>query len=286
MGRCRRVPGSGRATAERRRRGIAVLAGFGAEALSELKKRTEEEKKKALIYIFVSIGLILLATLIVNLGDRGILNLMKQHFSVAWAELGRQSLQQKLAVMSDNFSNFRTNLWIATLLFVVNGGVIFSVITKKLEFKAAIPLLLILLIADQWAVDKKYLSAAPHPRKYYSKDHVTRYISQDKGLYRVYPFENYRWARSDYFHYHDIYSVAGYGPNPPARYQKFIGAEGSVMFNAPNFFKFPQLNRHRNCYLVHVHIRVDYKALSFWLFDNPRNREYDHVPTNQLPFPR
>ncbi len=221
--------------------GIAVLAGFGAEALSELKKRTEEERKRAILYILVSIGLILFATLVVNIGDRGILNAMKQHFSVAWAEFGRQSLQQKIAVMSNNFGNLKKSLWLTTLLFIINGGIIYAVIIKKLEFKAAIPLLILVLIADQWSIDKKYLDVAPHPREYYSMDDVTRYISQDKGLYRIYPFENYRWAKSGYFNYHSIYSVAGYGPNPPGRYQKFIGAEGSVMFSAPNFFKFPHM---------------------------------------------
>jgi hypothetical protein len=220
--------------------GIAVLAGFGAEALYELKKRNEEERKRAILYVLVSMGLILFVALIVNMGDRGILNSMKQHFSVAWSGImGRQILQQKIAVMSKNFGNLKKSLWLTTLLFIINGGIIISVIMKKLEFKVAVPILLLVLIADQWAVDKKYLNVAPHPRNYYSMDDVTRYISQDKSLYRIFPFENYKWAQSGYFHYHDMYSVAGYGPNPPGRYQKFIGAEGSVMFSAPNFFKFP-----------------------------------------------
>ncbi len=219
--------------------GIAVLAGFGAEALYELKNRNEEEKKKVILYVLVSMGLILFVTLIVNIGDRGVLNFMKHHFSVAWAEIGRQNLQQKIAVMSKNFVNLKKSLWLATLLFIINGGIIYSVIIKKIEFKAAISLLILVLIADQWSVDKKYLNVAPHPRNYYSMDDVTRYISQDKSLYRIFPFENYKWAKSGYFHYHDMYSVAGYGPNPPGRYQKFIGAEGSVMFSAPNFFEFP-----------------------------------------------
>ncbi len=220
--------------------GIAVLSGFGAEVLSELKKRTEEERKRAISYICVLAGLVLFATLVVNIGDKGILNSMKQHFSVGWSGImGRQSIQQKIAIMSDNFSNFKENLWLVTLLFIINGGIIYAVIIKKLEFSKAIPLLLLVLIVDQWSVDKKYLSAAPQPEEYYSMDDVTGYISQDKSLYRIFPFENYRWAKSGYFDYHNIYSIAGYGPNPPGRYQEFIGAEGSVMFRAPNLFNFP-----------------------------------------------
>ena len=220
--------------------GIAVLAGFGAEALYELKKSNEDERKRAILYVLVLMGLTLFVTLIVNVGDRSVLNFMKHHFSVAWSDIiGRQNIQEKIAIMFDNFSNLTKNLWLTTLLFIVNGVIIISVIMKKLEFKVAIPILILVLIADQWAVDKKYLNAAPPPRKYYAMDDVTRYISQDKSLYRIFPFENYKWAQSKYFNYHDMYSVAGYGPNPPGRYQKFIGAEGSVMFSASNFFKFP-----------------------------------------------
>ena len=220
--------------------GIAVLAGFGAEVLGELKKRTEEERKKAISYILISIGLILFAALVVSLSGNGILNLMKQHFSIAWSDvMGRQSVQQKLALMSDNFINFRKSLWLTALLFVINGGIIYSVILKKLEFNKSIPLLLLVLLIDVWSVDKKYLNAVPKPEIYYSMDDVTRYISHDKSLYRVFPFENYRWAKSGYFNYYNIYSIGGYGPNPPGRYQEFIGAEGSVMFSAPNLLKFP-----------------------------------------------
>jgi hypothetical protein len=222
--------------------GIAVLAGFGAEVISELKKWTEEKRKRAIIYLLVPIGLILFAALVVSMGGRGILSSMKHHFATGWSGvMSRQNLQQKLSIMAENFGSLSKSLWLTTLLFIINGGIIYSVIRKKIEFKVAVPILLLILIVDQWSVDKKYLNAAPKPEIYYSMDDVTAYISQDRGLYRVFPFENYRWAQSDYFHYHDIYSVAGYGPNPPSRYQKFIGAESSVMFRAPNFFKFPHL---------------------------------------------
>jgi hypothetical protein len=222
--------------------GIAVLAGFGAEVISELKKGTDEKRKRATIYILASIGLILFATLVVNMGGNGILNSMKHHFATAWSGvMSRQSVQQKLSIMSENFGNLRKSLWLTTLLFIINGGIIYSVIRKKIDFKVAVPILLLVLIVDQWSVDKKYLNEAPRPEIYYSMDDVTAYIFQDRGLYRVYPFESYRWAQSGYFQCHNIYSVAGYGANPPGRYQKFIGAENTVMFRAPNFFKFPHL---------------------------------------------
>jgi len=227
--------------------GIAVLSGFGAETLiSLIKQKNIESEKKALRYLFVFVGLVFLATLIVNIIDQGILDLMKGHFEGVWSGLLPQnSIQQKISLMSRNFTNFKKSLWLSTLLFIIYGSLIYTVIKRKVSYKIIFPILGLILLIDQWSVDRKYLSPVERPEQYFAPDRITKFIAQDKGLFRVYPL-NYERGNSGYLQYNGIENVGGYGPNPPKRYQEFIGAGKGVIFEAPNFFKFPYLLRMLN----------------------------------------
>jgi len=142
--------------------------------------------------------------------------------------------------MQQNFGNFKKSLWISSLLFIINGGLIIAIIKRKLSFGVAIPILAVVLILDQWAVDRKYLSSVPAPTRYYSADDVTNYIKKDNGFFRVFPL-NYENGKSGYFQYHEIQNISGMSPNPPKRYQEFIGAGESVIFTPGNLMKYPHL---------------------------------------------
>jgi hypothetical protein len=142
--------------------------------------------------------------------------------------------------MSKNCGEFKKGLWISSLLFIINGGLILAIIKRKTDFNVVIPILVVVLLVDQWSVDRKYLSYVAAPSKYYAADAVTRYTKKDNGLFRVCPI-NYERGNSGYFQYHNILTVSGLGPNPPKRYQDFIGAGSSVMFTVKNFFKYPYL---------------------------------------------
>ena len=222
--------------------GIAVLSGFGAQVMMDLAgKKDDETKRKAFIYLVSTVGVILLMSIVVSLGDTSILQSMKSHFGNAWIGImGRGSLQQKILLMEQNFGNFKKSLWISSLLFIINGGLIAAVIKRKLDVKLAIPILAVVLIFDQWAVDRKYLSSVAAPEAYYAADDVTNYIKKDSGFFRVCPI-NYENGKSGYFKFHNIESVSGLGPNPPRRYQEFIGAGESVMFTPINLMKYPHL---------------------------------------------
>lgn len=222
--------------------GIAVLSGFGAQVAIDLAgKKDEETERKAFIFLVSAVGVILLAAIIVSLGDVSILQSMKSHFGNAWmGVMGRGNIQQKIFLMEQNFGKFKKSLWIGSLLFMINGGLIIAVIKRKLDVKVVIPILAVVLIFDQWSVDRKYLSSVTAPSKYYSADDVTKYLKKDSGSFRVFPL-NYENGKSGYFQYHKIQNVSGMGPNPPKRYQEFIGAGESVIFTPRNFIKYPHL---------------------------------------------
>ena len=222
--------------------GISVLSSFGAQALMDMKEdKNNEIKKRAGIYLLVFGGLILIATLIVNIGGEGILKKMSNHFVYSWSGfIDRGTIQHKISLMIKNFPNFQKNLWITTLLFLINGGLLLAVIKRKFDFRIIFPILMVVLLMDQWSVDKKYLKTVASPGRYFAPDGVTQYIARDKGIFRVYPL-SYEQGKGGYLQINNIENVGGYGPNPPMRYQEFIGAGRSVIFNAPNFMKFPHL---------------------------------------------
>lgn len=222
--------------------GIAVLSGFGTQVISDLaNKKDEETEKKVLIFVFSTVGVILLAAIIVSLGDVGILQAMKSHFRNVWMGImGRENIQQKIYMMERNFGNFKKSLWIGSLLFFINGVLILAIVKRKMDFKLAIPVIALVLLFDQWSIDRKYLSSVAAPTHYYSADAVTRYIKKDDSLFRVCPI-NYEHGKSGYFQYHNIQSVSGMGPNPPKRYQQFIGAGESVIFTPINLMRYPHL---------------------------------------------
>jgi len=223
--------------------GIAVFSGFGAQvAINLARKKDEETERKIFIFLVSTVGIILLAAIIVSIGDVSILQSMKSHFGNAWMGImGRGSLQQKIYLMGQNFGNFKKSLWISSLLFIINGSLILAIIKRKLNVKVAIPILALILILDQWAVDRKYLSSVPAPEKYYAADDVTKYLKKDSSFFRVFPL-NYENGKSGYFQYHKIQNISGMGPNPPKRYQEFIGAGESVIFTPRNFIAHPHLS--------------------------------------------
>jgi len=222
--------------------GVAVLSGFGAESLIQAGKENDKEKKKRMmVYLFIFVALVLLCALIVNIGNQGILKAMSSHFIRSHAGiLNGNTIQHKISLMAKNFGNFKKSLMLTVLLLLVNGGLILGVIKGKLSYNIVIPVLILILLIDQWSVDKKYLSSAASPERYFEPDDVARFISQDKGVFRVYPL-SYEKGKGGYLHYNNIENVGGYGPNPPKRYQEFIGAGSGVIFQAPNFFRFPYL---------------------------------------------
>jgi len=223
--------------------GVSVLAGFGAEALFKIRKsKNEEVKRRSFLYLYILLGFILLGTLIVAIGDSSILSWMKTHFATSWSGiLNRYNVQQKIYLMQKNFPNFRKSLWISFLFFVLNEALILAFLKKKINSQVVFPALALLLLIDLWSIDKKYLSSVSRPEEYFAADDVTEFIKSRKNLFRVFPFNYEGKSQNSYFQFHKIDNVGGYGPNPPGRYQEFIGAGVSVMFNPENLIRYPHL---------------------------------------------
>ncbi len=223
--------------------GVSVLSAFGAEALLEIRNgKDNKNRENASLYLYVLLGLIFLGTLIVALGGSSVLDWMKSHFGSNWVGiLDRNSIQQKIYIMSNNFADFKKSLWISFFIFVLNGVLIIAFLRKKINSQIVFPVLVLLLLIDLWSVNKKYLSSVSGPEEYFAADEVTKFIKERNNMFRVFPFNYEGRSKNGYFQFHKIENVGGYGANPPGRYQQFIGAGESVMFNPVNFIKYPHL---------------------------------------------
>jgi len=101
---------------------------------------------------------------------------------------------------------------------------------------------------DQMPLTLKYLQSVPAPSTYYAEDDIVRFLKRDRSIFRVFPFQsqpplNTRFLyhlQDSYLFYHGIQSAGGYVTSPIQRYQEFIGAGTSVMFNPANLYFFPK----------------------------------------------
>jgi hypothetical protein len=146
-------------------------------------------------------------------------------------------------------------------------------------------------LIDQLPLTLKYLPSAPSPAVYYAEDDIVRFLKKDRTVFRVLPFQsqpplNTRFLyhlQDSYLLYHDIQSAGGYVTSPIQRYQEFIGAGTSVMFNPTNLFLYPKFVDMLNLkYIIAPNLPEDlsqYDAQSRVMIQNIKNylAGYRHV---------
>uniref|UniRef100_A0A7C4TDF3 YfhO family protein n=1 Tax=candidate division WOR-3 bacterium TaxID=2052148 RepID=A0A7C4TDF3_UNCW3 len=194
---------------------------IGATGFEELIIKKEIDKKK-----FLTISGILIFILLVVL-------------SLIAPAIGRAAAGEKIGNFEQNISGYTTS---ATISFILLLFVIISVyfrISGKLKISSASLLIIILSLIHQIPVMAKYLPEAPAPEVYYRADDIVPFLKRDKTIFRVFPFY-YEHTTDCYLYYHNIQSAGGYIANPIQRYQDFIGAGTSVMFNPSNLIKYPK----------------------------------------------
>lgn len=213
---------------------ICVLAGFGINSLLGLKK---EQIKRLIAGLGIVVGVIGLLAIIVGSARTDITAGLRSYlYPRLISAYGPGLTQQKLNNLYSNYSNFQKGMWAAFFLILINGGLISTIARRKLKLHIGTVIISGLLIFDLWSVNKKFLKTVEHPDQFYAADEVVRFLQKDRSLYRVFPFQFAGmdlYRHDNYLMLHNIQSVGGYHGNQLGKYQEFIGAENTIMFQNP-----------------------------------------------------
>jgi hypothetical protein len=217
-----------------------VLCSIGFENVVVHRPKMPSRK---LIVIGSSITVLLLVfALVFSLGGSSLLRSMQDAFyPKIVSQWGQQAGRIKISHLHDNYGSLTSGAWRSVVFALLVFGLIYVSKTKRIRVWIISCMFIILALIDQLPLVSKFLPQVAPPKEYYAADDAVRYIREDGGIFRVFPTPWYEHASDLDLLYHNIQSAGGYIPNPLKRYQEFIGAGESVMFNPSNLLQNPKL---------------------------------------------
>jgi hypothetical protein len=207
-----------------------VVGAFGLKNVIERK-----DSKKTIIAISVFLICFAIFALVVVVGKEGVISFLKSHFSY----LTLPQSGNKLKAFNENYPAFMKGVGRSFLFLFLSFVLLFAFLKKKFNPLFLMGGLLILLLVDQWSIEKRYITSSPLPTEYYQKDNVVSFLEEDNSLYRVFPL-HYRRSNDGILILYEIQSLGGYHPNPLRRYQELTGSGESVMFRPMNLIQYPK----------------------------------------------
>ncbi len=212
--------------------GSIILGAIGFENIVMKEHKNNSQRRfyiitGVILFIFVVIGIIC------TVGRDSIIQSMQKSF---YATLG----SRKMSALEANFPQFIQGIWRSLILIIIVCGMIYFSTKRRIKPWLIATLAMTISLIDQLPFVTKFLPSGPKPEVYYAADDVIKFLKKDKSVFRVFPTPWYEHATDSYLLYHNIQSAGGYIPNPIQRYQDFIGAGTSVMFNPVNLIQYPK----------------------------------------------
>ena len=154
--------------------------------------------------------------------------------------VGRNAAGDKINLYEKNSAVFTQGIFLGLGLIAVTVGIVYLGFRRKINTASAALIAIVLSLVSLIPLMTKFLPKGPAPERYYAADDVVQFLKNDRSTFRVFPFY-YPHAGDSYLLYHDLQSAGGYIPNPIQRYQDYIGAGSSVMFNPQGLVQYPRL---------------------------------------------
>jgi hypothetical protein len=210
---------------------LTVLMAIGLSGISQTTPQNEKKVRKYLIYSAIAILILLV---LVSLAKDSIIGSLRSAIvTFSKSQYNEAVTKDKINNLTANYPSFQAGLLKTLLLIIGYGAVLFFAVKQKTKSFYWLLILGVITLFDQWSLDKKFIKSTVSPDEYYQADEVTNFLNQDQSLYRVHPL-HYERASDGILIAYNIQSAGGYHPNPIQTYQDYIGADKSVMFNAPN----------------------------------------------------
>jgi len=150
------------------------------------------------------------------------------------------NVKERIYLLQDAYGSFLASY----MLSLVIGALALLSINFMRKGQKVIPpfaLLCFLAFLDLYFVDKNFVvDAEKTPGELYGEDAIISVLKNDQDIYRVFPLM-YPRVNDGTLMIHKIQSIGGYTSSPPRRYQEFIGAGQSVMFNPQNLLEHPNM---------------------------------------------
>lgn len=231
---------------------LVVISSIGLQYFSE---NMGERKIKYVFYSFISL-FVLLLILFPSLKD--VFKNMINSYHVT-----PQEITQKLFAFEKAMSLFRGNLF---LLIFETLLVFFVFYFLKVKFSRDYLFIIFPLITffESFLFLRPQFMKTIELKEYVSKDEVIDFLEKRDGEFRVFYFPGvYKHDNDGILTLYGIEDIGGYVGNPLQRFQDFIGAGKSVMFNPQNLIKNRELLNLLNVkYLILPPFPMDTSGLS------------------------
>ena len=188
---------------------MAVLAAYGFQAVLDFPKQADKRKWKAAKTVLWSFGGILTLLLLMLVVAKG--------SYLNWAKkIGEGGMVAHGMAVNDAIK--------AVVFFAVACFLIFSALKNNLGKTGFTVILTVLLVADLWVCDKKFVQFQPkaNEKAYFAETPDVTYLKGQKGPFRILPIEDGR--SPNWYVYHLIQSVYGYHAAKLRIYQEALDA--------------------------------------------------------------
>lgn len=196
----------------------------------ELKKLVKEG-----LYLLGAFSLLFLILLMFKSGIISIFSGMLQRAKDAG------NVKDKIFILGEGYGKLLGS-YLLSLVIAGLAYAILVVISKKRREALSLSIGLSLLVfLDLYLVNRNFIvDTGRSMDEMYGEDPVIKTIKNEAGIFRIFPLM-YPRANDGTLIIHRVSSIGGYTSSPPRRYQEFIGAGQSVMFNPQNLISHPEM---------------------------------------------